>query len=120
MASLHRGVPVGIAAEFRGRLQQLLDSSASALLWTSNLANLSALLITCMSAEVHGATANSSGSLALLRAGLATRMAQDLGLHRLSNSAVPAGMQSVRPIIWSATVFTDVWSVLDKLSPATD
>jgi hypothetical protein len=109
VSALHRDVPRGIAGEMRGRLHQLLAASSDALLWTSNLGNLSALLISCMSAEVHGVTANMSGSLALLRAGLAIRMGQDLGLHRLSSRTLPAQTQSIRPVLWCATVFTDTW-----------
>ncbi|KAL1405704.1 hypothetical protein Q8F55_007374 [Vanrija albida] len=118
IASLSRTVPQPISASVRSRLYHLLEAVPGGSIWTSNQANLTALLVMSMSSELHGITASAGGSIAWLRTGVAIRMAQDLGYHRkITDFGVSASQRRVRSRLWALCMMTDAWYALSYGQP---
>ena len=113
LTSLSRTVPRVVCVAFRSRLFHLLETVPGGNLWTSNHANLTALMILSMSSELHGINSSGAGSVNFLRTGVLIRMAMDLGLHRSRDD--PGGSASINDRtnrrLWSLCMIHDVWYV---------
>ncbi|EIW66297.1 hypothetical protein TREMEDRAFT_35093 [Tremella mesenterica DSM 1558] len=111
LGATRRQFPREVFAGVRGVINGLLRSND--ILSDARLENVQALLLSAQVGDLHAQPTAATASAALIRTGTATRMAQDMGLHRESTqraqTAQDLAFVELRRRVWAACVILDRW-----------
>ncbi|ORY31213.1 fungal-specific transcription factor domain-domain-containing protein [Naematelia encephala] len=111
LGATRRQFPREVFAGVRGVINGLLRSND--ILSDARFENVQALLLLSQVGDLHAQPTAATASAALVRTGTATRMAQDLGLHRESTLRAQTAQDLVyvelRRRVWATCVILDRW-----------